>query len=323
MAHTGCVTPVPVKPCRLPALRNVPHAIPYQGSKRALAHAIVPLLPADTAVLAEPFAGSAAVTIAARHTRAARGAVISDINEPLMALWGRIIAEPAMLADDYEALWQAQRSDPRAFYDEVRAKFNATGEPHLLLYLLARCVKAAVRYGRNGAFNQSPDNRRLGAAPAAMRRRLARTAQVLAGTATMTGDYAERLLGAGERDVVYLDPPYQGVSSVRDHRYMRGLSRADFEDALRQAVRTDVSFIVSYDGVTGHHRYGEPLPADLGLTHLQVIAGRSTQATLHGRDTITVESLYLSPALVARLGGAAQVAARLGGAVPPPARSQP
>src|SRR5262249_7606801 len=63
-----------------------------------------------------------------------------------------------------------------------------------------------------------------------------------------------------------------------------------------------VAFLLSYDGSTGERRHGEPLPANLGLRQLPVPAGRSAQATLHGREARTVESLYLSPALVDRLG---------------------
>lgn len=309
----GYVSPVPVKPPRLSALRDVPHAIPYQGSKRALAHAIIPLIPDDITLLVEPFAGSAAVTIAARYAKVVQGSLISDINEPLMALWDRIITDAHALTDDYEALWHEQRSNPRTFYDDVRAKFNATKEPHLLLYLLARCVKAAVRYGKNGDFNQSPDNRRLGAIPATMRRRLVDTSRVLTDTATTAIDYKEALLSADSKSVVYMDPPYQGVSNVRDHRYMHGLERHEFEISLRDAVESGVSFMLSYDGVTETRQYGDAISDDLGLTHLHIIAGRSSQATLQGLNKITIESLYLSPALVERLGGEPQVAIRLGG----------
>ena len=56
-------------------------------------------------------------------------------------------------------------------------------------------------------------------------------------------------------------------------------------------------FAVSYDGRTGDKTYGAPLPDSLGLTHLEIEAGRSTQSTLLGRDDITYESLYLSPEL--------------------------
>ncbi|GAB1695003.1 DNA adenine methylase [Krasilnikovia sp. M28-CT-15] len=301
-----------VMPGRIAALENVPHAIPYQGSKRRLAHAIVPLLPSDTGTLVEPFAGSAAVTIAAQHLGIPRAARICDINEPLIALWVRILDEPAALADDYERLWHEQRADPRAYYDEIRAKFNATGDPQFLLYLLARCVKAAVRYNRDGAFNQGADQRRLGAKPDTMRARLIGTSRTLnpSTVATVT-DYPAMLLGAAGSDVVYLDPPYQGVSRARDHRYMAGLDHDSFLRHLAEAVAGDVSFLLSYDGSTGAKRYGRPLPGSLNLLHLHLYAGKSTQATLNGLDHHTVESLYVSPALVDRLGGPAGVMARL------------
>lgn len=313
----------PLRPPRLPQLRDVPHALPYQGSKRALAHAIIPLIPAGASVLIEPFAGSAAITIAARHAGAASRAMISDIDQPLMDLWRRIITGPEDLADDYESLWRAQLADPRGYYELVRAAFNATREPHLLLYLLARCVKAAVRYSRAGEFNQSADHRRLGAAPDRMRARLVATSGTLTGTAAGTGDYRDLLLSAAPEAVVYLDPPYQGVSAVADHRYLRGLERGEFEVQLRAAIRHGVSFILSYDGSTGARHHGAPLPAELGLTRLAIAAGRSSQSTLRGLREQTVESLYLSPALVARIGGSAAVLRRLGAPASPAGRAEP
>lgn len=303
------LTPLPVP--KLAQLANVPHALPYQGSKRLLAHAIVRLIPDDTRELVEPFAGSAAVSIAALYGGFVTSATINDINEPLMELWRQIVSDPETLADDYEKLWNEQLDDPRSFFMLVREKFNTTHEPHLLLYLLARCVKAAVRYSKNGEFNQSADNRRLGARPKTMRDRLIRTSQTLRGTRVTSGDYSDPLLNATENSVVYMDPPYQGVSNARDHRYMRGLERNEFESVLREAVHTDKSFIVSYDAVTEDQQYGEALSADLGLVHLHVEAGRSSQATLQGIEKTTVESLYLSPTLVERLGGETALKARL------------
>lgn len=287
-------------PARLAALAGAPHPFPYQGSKRALAHAILPLLPADTETLVEPFAGSAALSIAARHAGRAARSVLNDVNAPLMALWRALLDDPEALADGYEARWLAARDDPRGHFLAARAEFNAAPDPVVLLYLLNRIVKGAVRYSRVGAFNQSADHRRLGARPATVRERLRRTSRVLAGAEVRVGSY-EPLLDVGPRDVVYLDPPYQGVSQVSDHRYVAGLAREDLEVALRAAVGRGVSFVVSYDVVRDDHRHGRPLAADLGLTHLHVEAGRSAQSTLSGRADVTVESLYLSPALVDRL----------------------
>lgn len=279
----------------------VPHPFPYQGSKRALAPAVLAFLPRDTGALVEPFAGSAAVSIAARHASLARTAVIGDVNAPLMALWRRILDDPHRLADAYERLWDAAAADPKAFFFRTRAEFNRTREPALLLYLLNRIVKGSVRYSKTGDFNQSADNRRLGARPDTVRGRLVRTAATMAGTVVRTGPYEEHLTGAGRPDVVYLDPPYQGVTNTADHRYLAGLARTDFERALRAANDASVSYIVSYDEVRADNKYGEPLDPSLGLSHLHLAAGRSAQSTLGGGRDVTTESLYLSPALVARL----------------------
>src|SRR4051794_33667608 len=96
---------------------RLPHPIPYQGSKRRLAPEILAVVRRRSfATLYEPFAGSAAITIAAGARRLATRHVISDSLRPLTQLWQRILEEPEALADEYEALWRAQLRDPAAHY---------------------------------------------------------------------------------------------------------------------------------------------------------------------------------------------------------------
>ena len=281
---------------------NIPHPIPYQGSKRRLAHAIISHFPAGVERLIEPFAGSAAVSLAAAYYGKTDRIELSDSNAPLMALWDAIITHPSEIAEQYERLWQAQDGQEREYYDQVRAWFNAGPKPEYLLYLLARCVKASVRYNSSGEFNQSPDNRRKGATPSTMRHHITRASRLLAGkTSVSAGDYRRALGRAEPGDIVYMDPPYQGVCGDRDQRYLGTVAFAEFVEALDGLNRRKIAYIVSYDGRTGQRTYGQPLPAALNLTHMEVDAGRSTQATLLGRNHTTYESLYLSPALVARL----------------------
>jgi len=291
---------------------NIPQPFPYQGSKRKLAPAILAALPENTAALIEPFAGSGAVSLAAAHGGKAQRFVLNDINAPLMALWERIIDQPAVLALHYERLWQAQQGREKAFYFHLRDEFNRTHSPHCLLYLLARCVKAAIRYNRQGEFNQSPDNRRKGMYPQTMQANLLRTSQLLRGRTVITAlDYREVLHNVQPLDVVYLDPPYQGVSQNQDPRYLQGLSFEALTAALYDLNAKSVSYLISYDGRTGTKAYGRPLPDALGLLHLEINAGRSTQDTLLGRNGVTYESLYLSPALSARLDVPRQLAFEL------------
>jgi DNA adenine methylase len=272
--------------------------IAYQGSKRRLAPRILDFIPDGARTLIEPFCGSAAVSLAALRAGKVARVHLNDSLAPLAGLWRAIVDAPDRLADAYERLWHAQLADPRAYYDRVRTQYNRRAEPARLLFLLARCVKNAVRFNGDGAFNQSPDTRRLGTQPARMRRHIAAAAALLAGRATITaGDYAARLARATPRDVVYLDPPYQGTSGTRDPRYHQQLDLDRLIADLARLVARDVPVIVSFDGRCGDRRYGAALPAHLGLVHLEVNAGRSTQATLHGRTADTVESLYVSPRL--------------------------
>lgn len=281
---------------------SVPQPFPYQGSKRKLAHEIVALFPADTQRLIEPFAGSSAVTLRAAHTRRVQRFLLNDINAPLMALWEQIVNQPEALANAYEARWQAQIADKKAFYFAVRERFNQTHQPADLLYLLARCVKASVRYNAQGEFNQSPDNRRKGMHPDRMRQNIMRTSALLKDkTVILAVDYRDALQQATLHDVIYMDPPYQGVVKTQDPRYLQGLSFESFVETLHQLNKRELSYLVSYDGKSGDTEYGQPLPAPLGLKKVELHAGRSSQATLNGQRKITVESLYLSPALQARL----------------------
>ena len=283
--------------------RNVPHPIPYQGSKRGLASRILPFLPRQGFRLFEPFAGSAAVSLAAAANGLIDGVVLNDANEPLMRLWDRLINQTEEVIAAYSRLWHKQSGNERLFYDRVRHEFNRTHNPDLLLYLLARCVKASVRYNADGQFNQSPDNRRRGARPETMGRHVRGAASLLRGICTIrSGDYREAIADAGEDDVVYMDPPYQGVCGKRDNRYYVGLSLADFVASLREMNQRGLSYIISYDGRTGEKTHGRRLPDNLELHHIELEAGVSSQATLLGRKAKTVESLYLSPCLVSRLG---------------------
>lgn len=287
---------------RAPAGVNTPHPFPYQGSKRAIAKYILPYLPADTERLIEPFCGAGAVSIAAAAHGLADRFVLNDLNKPLADLWVEILQRPTALCDEYESHWYRQQHDTKSYFFKIRDEFNKTHQPQQLLYLLARIVKGSVRYSSDGNFNQSPDNRRFGMKPHAMRENIQSVSALLKSrTNILAIDFRDVVEMATTSDLVYMDPPYQGTSFTRDHRYLNGLSYDDFADALADMNKRRISYIVSYDGAMGGKSYGKRLPNNLCLQHLEIKAGRSSQATLLGRTAETVESLYLSPALVARL----------------------
>jgi DNA adenine methylase len=281
---------------------KVPHPIPYQGSKRNLAGAILDYFPEKVNTLIEPFAGSAALTLAAAARALASDYFISDLNKPLADLWRAIIHSPEKLARQYELLWKAQHGDRRQYYDEIRDEFNRDGKPDHFLYLLARCVKASVRYNADGEFNQSPDNRRMGALPETMRQQILGASRLLRGkTEVACRDYKGVVAQATGDDLIYMDPPYQGVCGNRDPRYLKSVLFDEFVEVLETLNFRNVNYLVSYDGRTGDRTHGRRLPERLRLRLVELEAGRSSQATLLGRAEVTVESLYLSPALAEKL----------------------
>lgn len=281
---------------------NVPHPIPYQGSKRNLASDILRYFPTKVDTLHEPFAGSAAISLAAAAHKRTNKFHINDLNKPLVDLWRAIVNTPDKLATEYETLWYEQLDNPKSFYKKIRDEFNLTGRSDLFLYLLARCVKASVRYNANGEFNQSPDNRRRGATPATMRDQIRGASFFLKGKTTFSSkNYRDVVLHATEDDLIYMDPPYQGVCGSRDTRYLASVQLCDFVEVLEKLNGRGIRYIVSYDGRTGSKVHGLQLPEHLNLTHMELEAGRSSQATLLGREDATFESLYLSPALAKEL----------------------
>lgn len=281
---------------------KVPHPFPYQGSKRGIAKYILPYFPSNVQCLIEPFCGSGAVSIAAAAHGLAKQFAVNDLNKPLMDLWSEILDNPGVLCNEYERQWLEQQSDRKAYFFKVRDEFNKTHNPHQLLYLLARIVKGSVRYSSDGHFNQSADNRRSGMKPNAMRQNIFGVSALLREkTAISAVDFRQAVERATEDDLVYMDPPYQGTSFTRDHRYFNGLPYEVFVEALSHMNARNLSYIISYDGITGEKAHGKLLPSSLNLQHLHIHAGRSSQATLLGNNHETIESLYLSPALVHRL----------------------
>lgn len=282
---------------------RAPQPMPYQGSKRQIASRILSYFPKEpVSRLVEPFAGSAALSIAVAMRRKATKFWLNDAHRPLVQLWKEILERPCELSTAYEKLWKDQQGREREYFDEIRRRFNRHHRPADFLYLLARCVKAAIRYNAYGEFNNTPDNRRVGARPSEMRARILAASELLSERTKLTAlDYKETLSCCRTSDMVYMDPPYQGVCGQRDQRYAPSVNHVEFCRELAELNKQNIMFIVSYDGRSGEKRYGENLPTTLNLIHLEIDAGRSSQATLLGRTDKTYESLYLSPALAKKI----------------------
>jgi DNA adenine methylase len=282
------------------SLKTLPHPIPYQGSKRKLVVPILSFVKNKTFhTLYEPFAGSAAITIAAASLNLAKNFVISDSLLPLTNLWKEIVHTPQHIAAAYEDLWRGQLDSDEKYFFTVRDSFNFSPNSAKLLYLLTRCVKNAPRFNDKGFFNQSYDKRRLGTQPAKLRLHINTASKLLAKRTTLAcNDFETVLEAATAADLVYLDPPYEGVTTGLNKRYHQGLERERLISVLETLNQRKIPFLLSYDGSSGNRIYGEKLPDSLNLLRVELAAGRSSQATLNGRCEYTIESLYISKSLL-------------------------
>lgn len=264
-------------------------------------------MPQSFGRLIEPFSGTAAITLAAANRGMGEAYVVNDLNAPLVGMLEEAVENPARLHQNYRELWEAQFTHPEGdveHYYHVRRLFNEGDKsPEKMLYLLARCVKGAVRYSREGLFNQSPDKRRHGTNPDKIHANLVKMSALLKGRTTFhCKDYREILEMAGKDDIVYMDPPYQGVSSARDNRYIGGLDHDEFVKSVIALDKREVPYIISYDGACGSRSYGKLLPTSLRCQRIDLDAGVSSQSTLLGKRDITTESLYVGDSLLARVG---------------------
>lgn len=282
---------------------KAPHIVQYQGSKRKLAPQILQYMPRSFNRLIEPFSGMAAISIATAMEHRANSYIINDLNKPLVEILKDAIETPSQLVDEYQKVWSEQftygENHVEHFY-VVRDRFNAGQETSAnLLYLIARCVKGAVRYGANGKFNQSPDKRRHGTTPDTLAQNVYAISNLLNGKASFFAlDYHDIFEMARPGDLVYMDPPYQGVTNVRDNRYYSGVQFSEFAEAIKKLNYKNIDYLISYDGVCGGKKYGEELPESLGCKKILLNAGLSSQATLLGKKSTTYEALYISESLI-------------------------
>lgn len=274
---------------------KLPHPIPYQGSKRALAPSIGTFLPSTIKTFYEPFAGSAAMTIYVAHHGIAKRFIISDSLPDIIDLWDQIINDPKEMAKRYREVWLGQKEGNTNYFNEVRERYNNQKDPIDLLYLICRCVKNAIRFNAKGNFTQSVDKRRLGMSPDKMELAAYAVSGLLKGRVDLRkGDWLDTTIDAKEADFVYMDPPYFGTSQGRDKRYFQQLSIDRLIEGLNSLNSRNLRYALSYDGTTGDKTYAPPLPNELNLNQIHLHAGRSSQSTLSGLKEDTIESLYLS-----------------------------
>lgn len=232
--------------------------IKYIGSKYKFAAEICAQFPEDCATYFEPFLGSGAIL---GHL-APRRAVAADTLAPLIEFWRLVKIRPRELAQSYAENWRAYARDRRGTYEAVKARFNASPNPHDFLFVSRTCYGGVIRFRRDG-YLSTPIGAHRPIPPAEFDARLAAWSLAVRNTEFICADYAEIVRHAGRGDVVYCDPPYLDSQRIIYGAQDFSLPRL-FAD-LSAAKRRGAFIALSIDGVkkSGAHRVAVDPPRGL------------------------------------------------------------
>ena len=197
----------------------------WAGGKQWLARRICELMPRDTATYFEPFLGAGSVFFGALPATA----VLGDIND-------RLIETYTTLRDDPSGVIRWLKRWPNSsstFYAIRKGKYRAPSRRAAqFIYLNKTCWNGLYRVNRRGQFNV-PFGRN-DSRPTHDADNLYAVAKALKRVRLIAGDYSKALHSAGDRDFIYLDPPY--ISAHSDNGFRRYNERIfSWEDQLRLA----------------------------------------------------------------------------------------
>lgn len=191
----------------------------YPGAKNGLLEAIAETIPRSAVRLVEPFVGGGSVAVGLAHLFDEIEA--SDANPDLVAALSRAAEDPEGLIADVDALFVRPGARTKAFYDARRAAFNDVSNPlppneRVATYVFMNRLgfKGLQRVSSTGFSVPFWEARAGESTPAAAIRRFA---DALGGKASFSvRDFRRAFDGAGEGDLIYLDPPYLPEGDKKD-----------------------------------------------------------------------------------------------------------
>lgn len=177
----------------------------WAGSKLRVLPQLLPLLPADSPRLIEPFVGAGAVFLGTSY----KSYVINDANPDLIAVWSAMQCRPREFMERAVELFIEGNRSSEA-YNDIRARFRAetcTFERAVMFpYLNRFCFNGLFRVSAKGVYNSpygKPETM-----PLFPWDRMEAASQKLQQCLILNGGFRGAIEMAGKGDVVYCDPPY-------------------------------------------------------------------------------------------------------------------
>ena len=198
----------------------------WSGSKQQVLRELTSRMPAGFERYFEPMMGSAALFLSLRPQHATLGDENSELVECFCMVRDRV--------DELLEALEEHRNTEEHFY-RVRALQSEDLSPLAraarLIFLNKTCFNGLYRHNSNGHFNVPYG--RISNANIRDEEALRRVSAALQGVAIVCGDFEDLLAEAGDRDFVYLDPPYLGLGK----QPMRYSGKVFGEDAHRRLAQ--------------------------------------------------------------------------------------
>lgn len=172
----------------------------WPGGKNWFVKKYIDIIPKEYNRYFEPFLGGGAVFFALRPKKA----VISDRNEDLINLYNIMRDNPAELA---KKLLKHQRNHSKEYYYKVRECIgkNAIDQAARMLYLNRTCYNGMYRVNRQGMFNVPIGTKMNCIYDIDM---FEMYSNILKGVEINSFDFEKNIDIAGDRDLIFADPPY-------------------------------------------------------------------------------------------------------------------
>ena len=223
--------------------------VKWAGGKRSLVPTLAPHFPDQIGTYWEPFVGGGAVFFA--FARRIDRAILSDTNEELVLTY-------QVVKNDVEALigqlWQHKRKheeragqtyeDGKTYY--LRVRDAAPSDPIEIaarfIYLNKTCYNGLYRVNSKGKFNvpegryKNPDICNVD--------RLREASQALQNATIRVGDFAS-IVQPGRSDLVYCDPPYDGVFTSYQASGFGGSDQERLRNAANGWMRSGARVVLS------------------------------------------------------------------------------
>ncbi len=184
----------------------------WAGGKRWLADQLsAEILTHNPAVYHEPFLGAGAVALAIGSANPNQKMILSDLNTPLMNLWGSVKKYPDAVAKSAKNFLD-RYGNRREGYLEARERFNAARSKAgvefagLMLYLNKVCFNGLWRENKQGLMNVPFGDVKNPAMPS--NEELHAFAAILKETVLMALPFQAMLPLMKDGDCAFIDPPY-------------------------------------------------------------------------------------------------------------------